>query len=109
QGDRFYAIADGSFDVVMGGRHITNAERGAGFGEVALLANVARTATVTARRAGSLLAIDRVPFLTAVTGYEPSRQAAWGTIRTLDFDADFDLIVDESDRHRRPIGPAESP
>jgi MFS family permease len=91
QGDRFYAIADGSFDVVIGGRHITTSERGAGFGEVALLANVARTATVTASRAGSLLAIHRMPFLTAVTGFEPSRDAAWGAIRTLEFDDEFDV------------------
>ncbi|MGZ4722682.1 MAG: cyclic nucleotide-binding domain-containing protein [Ilumatobacteraceae bacterium] len=109
QGDRFYAIADGSFDVVRGGRHIASAQRGAGFGEVALLANVARTATVTACRAGSLLAIDRVPFLTAVTGFEPSRQAAWGTIRTLDFDTEFDVAVDDPDPPRRSIGPAEPP
>ena len=90
QGDRFYAVADGSFDVVTGGRHVATSERGAGFGEVALLANVARTATVTATRAGSLLVIHRVPFLTAVTGFEPSRQAAWGTIHTLEFDGEFD-------------------
>jgi MFS family permease len=90
QGDRFYAVADGSFDVVVGGRHVATSERGAGFGEVALLANVARTATVTATTAGSLLAIQRVPFLTAVTGFEPSREAAWCTIRTLEFDGEFD-------------------
>ena len=95
QGDQFYAIADGSFDVVAGGRHVATSERGAGFGEVALLANVARTATVTASRAGSLLVIHRVPFLTAVTGFEPSREAAWGTIRNLDFDAEFKLDGDD--------------
>jgi hypothetical protein len=91
EGDRFYAIADGSFEVDIGGRHIGTLERGSGFGEIALLAGVARTATVTAGRPGSLLAIQRGPFLTAVTGFEPSRQAAWGTIRTLDIDLDVGL------------------
>jgi MFS family permease len=86
EGDRFYAVADGSFDIVTGGRHVSTAERGGCFGEVALLANVARTATITANRSGSLLAINRVPFLIAVTGSDSSRQAAWGVIRTMGLD-----------------------
>jgi MFS family permease len=90
-GDRFYAVADGSFDVDIGGRYVTTVERGAGFGEIALLADVARTATVTARGPGALLAVEREPFLTAVTGSELSRQAAWGLIRTLDVDLDVDV------------------
>ena len=89
EGDRFYAIADGMFDVSMGGEHVRTAQRGSGFGEIALLANVARTATVTARTHGSLLAIHREPFLAAVTGFESSRRAAWGTIRTLRIDFDI--------------------
>lgn len=93
QGDVFYAVADGTFDIVTKGAHVMTAERGAGFGEVALLANVPRTATITARRAGSLLAIRRVPFLVAVTGSDSSRQAAWGVIRTMGLD------VDEEDPH----------
>jgi hypothetical protein len=88
EGDLFYAVADGAFDIVTNGAYVTTAERGAGFGEVALLANVPRTATITARRAGSLLAIHRVPFLVAVTGSDSSRQAAWGVIRTMGLDVD---------------------
>jgi CRP-like cAMP-binding protein len=87
-GDRFYAVADGSFDVDIGGRYVRTAERGAGFGEIELLADVARTATVTARGPGGLLAVEREPFLTAVTGSDLSRQAAWRLIRTLDVDLD---------------------
>ena len=89
EGDQFYAIADGLFDVSMGGEHVRTAQRGSGFGEIALLANVARTATITARSRGSLLAIHREPFLAAVTGFESSRRAAWGTIRTLRIDFDI--------------------
>jgi hypothetical protein len=32
------------------------------------------------------LAINRVPFLIAVTGSDSSRQAAWGVIRTMGLD-----------------------
>lgn len=92
-GDQFYAVTEGSFDVTMGGIHIRNLVRGASFGEVALLADLPRTATVTATQPGSLLAIERGPFLIAVTGHDSSRQAAWGAIRTLQFDVDVDLKV----------------
>ena len=90
EGDLFYAVADGAFDIVTKGAYVKTAERGAGFGEVALLASVPRTATITARRAGSLLAIHRVPFLIAVTGSDSSRQAAWGVIRTMGLNVDAD-------------------
>ncbi len=79
-GDRFYAVAEGAFDVEMDGTHIRVAARGDFFGEVALLADVPRTGTVTARGAGVLLAVDRVPFLVAVTGSDTSHAAAWGVI-----------------------------
>ena len=88
EGDLFYAVADGAFDIVTKAGYVKTAERGAGFGEVALLANVPRTATITARREGSLLAIHRVPFLIAVTGSDSSRQAAWGVIRTMGLNVD---------------------
>lgn len=83
-GDTYYVVADGSFDVSMDGGHVRTATRGGSFGEVALLADVARTGTVTAEVPGSLLSIDRVPFLIAVTGHDSSRQAAWGVIRTME-------------------------
>jgi MFS family permease len=88
-GDVFYAVVDGSFDVAMSGRRIRSAERFSFFGEVALLADVPRTATVTASSAGSLLAIDRVAFLIAVTGTDSSRQAAWGVVRSLTLESDL--------------------
>ena len=80
-GDCFYAVADGSFRIVRGGRPVDTAGRGDGFGEVALLADVPRTATVTAIGPGALLAIDRDAFLLAVTGHAPSHEAAWTVIR----------------------------
>ena len=85
-GDRFYAVAGGTFDVIATGEHVHTVERGACFGEVALLADVPRTATVTARVDGELLAVDRVPFLVAVTGSDVSHAAAWGAVHAMDLD-----------------------
>jgi predicted MFS family arabinose efflux permease len=80
-GDHFYAVADGSFDVDMRGEVVEVLHRGAGFGEVALLAGVPRIATVKANRNGSLLRIGRGPFLEAVTGCDSSFDIAWTAIR----------------------------
>lgn len=82
-GDAFYAVVDGRFAVTQGGVTINDIGRGDGFGEIALLADVPRTATVTATTAGSLLAIDRDPFLVAVTGHEPAHDAAWTVIELM--------------------------
>lgn len=81
--DRFYAVTDGAFDIVRDGERIRVARRGSCFGEVALLAEVPRTATVTALEDGALLAIDRVPFLVAVTGRDASLAAAWGFVQAM--------------------------
>ena len=82
-GDLFYAVVDGSFEIEMSGTRMRTAERLSFFGEVALLADVPRTATVTANSAGHLLAIHRTDFLTAVTGTDSSRVAAWGIVEAL--------------------------
>lgn len=81
-------MADGAFDVVMSGRLMRVANRGDCFGEVALLAAVPRTATVSANGVGTLLAVDRVAFLTAVTGADTSLAAAWGVVRAMELDTD---------------------
>jgi hypothetical protein len=68
-GDRYYAIADGTVEVIKDGRRIATHTRGEGFGEIALLHNMTRTATVAAVTAATLTAIEREPFLVAVTGH----------------------------------------
>lgn len=51
-GDRYDVVADGVFEVVVGDELVRCVDRGDGFGEVALLADVPRTATLTARDDG---------------------------------------------------------
>jgi MFS family permease len=76
-GDRFYVLASGALDVVRAGRPLrTMTQTGDGFGEIALLRGVPRTATVTTTVETTLLAIDRAPFLAAVTGHPDAFAAA---------------------------------
>jgi MFS family permease len=67
-GDAFYVIADGEFSVTVdGAQKAGSLGPGTGFGEIALLHAVPRTATVTAVTAGRVLAIGSEQFLAAVT------------------------------------------
>lgn len=75
-GDAFYVIADGEVDVAADGRPLQTLRRGDAFGEIALLRDVPRTATVTATSPVGLLVITRDEFLAAVTGYPESAAAA---------------------------------
>lgn len=86
-GHRFFTVATGRFEIAVDGALVQTVERGGSFGELALLADEPRAATVTATCDGSLLAIDRRPFLVAVTGHDSSRQAAWGIMQRLHGDA----------------------
>jgi hypothetical protein len=75
-GDRFYVIAEGSAAVEIDGAARRALGRGDFFGEIALLRDVPRTATVRAVDELRLYALERDDFIAAVTGYAPSREAA---------------------------------
>ena len=75
-GDHFYLIVDGSAAVSVRGAPKPSLQRGDCFGEIALLRNIPRTATVTAKQPLHTLALGRKEFLTAVTGNSASVAAA---------------------------------
>ncbi|MDX6407838.1 MAG: hypothetical protein QOE13_909 [Gaiellaceae bacterium] len=79
-GDRFYLIKEGTLDVYVDGKLVQSLEPGESFGEIALLRDVPRTATVKARTDVVLYALDRRHFLAAVSGFGPSLSAAEGVI-----------------------------
>lgn len=75
-GDRFYLIDAGQVEVFEDGVFRRNEGPGECFGEIALLHDVPRTATVRTTEDTRLLALDRDRFLLAVTGHRRSHQLA---------------------------------
>ena len=75
-GDVVYVIAAGTVDVVHDGHHLATLGRGDVFGEIALLHDVPRTATVAANEECRLYTLQRDEFLAAVTGHAPARSGA---------------------------------
>lgn len=75
-GDRFYVIDSGQFDVVVAGERAPTLEEGDHFGEIALLHDVLRTATVTSVGYGVVWALERDDFLRTLTGAAPQARRA---------------------------------
>lgn len=76
EGDRFYVIESGTVEVTKEGRHVVDLGPGDFVGEIALLRDVPRTATITATSALVLQALDRAHFIPAVTGQGEFHEAA---------------------------------
>lgn len=76
RGDRFFVIADGQVAVEIAGSSVRTLAAGDFFGEIALLRDVPRTATVRATTPLRLLALDRQTFLATVARHPGSAEAA---------------------------------
>jgi MFS family permease len=75
-GDRFYIVDSGEVEIEIDGRVANVLGPGDHFGEIALLRDMPRTATVRARKETRLHALERDAFLGAVTGHSGSTEAA---------------------------------
>lgn len=74
--DHFYVIVSGSVEVTTGGEVLRVEGAGDFFGEIGLIRDVPRTATVTAVEPTELIALDREDFLEAVSGVGEAKRAA---------------------------------
>lgn len=76
RGDRYYLVVDGRLQVLQTGVEVGRIGPGGSFGEVALLRDVPRSATVVCLDESRLLTIGRDHFIEAVTGHPSSESIA---------------------------------
>jgi MFS family permease len=74
EGRTFFAIAEGAVQVSVDGAAVRRLTRPSGIGEIALLRQVPRTATVAAAGPVVLYALEGDAFLTVVTGHDATRR-----------------------------------
>lgn len=83
-GDKFYLVTDGAVVVSQRNTGLTTIERGGHFGELALMTDAVRSATVHATRPTTLLAIDRDAFVHLVRqDHALGVKLLWGLTRQL--------------------------
>lgn len=75
-GDRYFLLVEGTVEVIIDGEWRRRRGPGESFGEIALLEDCPRTATVRAETEVVTLAIGREVFLEAVTDHPMTQQAA---------------------------------
>jgi CRP-like cAMP-binding protein len=80
-GDSWYLLADGRVDVELDGERVRTLGVGEGFGEIALLRDVPRTATVRTAAPTVLYRLPREVFLEAVTGNPHAARAGAELVR----------------------------
>lgn len=73
EGDNFYVVESGSYRVLKDGRQVFLYAGSGYFGELALMYNARRSATVEATTAGVLWALDRITFRHIITEAQQKR------------------------------------
>ena len=82
-GDRYYVIESGEADVIGDGHVVASLGQGEGFGEIALLRRIRRTATIRAASELRLQALRSEHFLPVVLGFTPSAREAETVVDTM--------------------------
>ena len=82
-GDRYFVIESGEAEVIGDGRVVATLGPGEGFGEIALLRRIRRTATVRAGSELRLQALRSDHFLPVVLGYTPSAREAGAVVDSM--------------------------
>lgn len=100
--DRYYVIEDGVADVVGDGQLVARLGPGDGFGEIALLRRVSRTATVRAATNLRLQTLTSDRFLPVVTGFPPSAREAGTSV-----DSMLHRFSPGASAEDRPTGPED--
>ncbi|MGA9746019.1 MAG: MFS transporter [Nocardioides sp.] len=81
ESDLFYVIESGRVGVTQGGRVLREEGAGDYFGEIGLLRDVPRTATITALEDTRVVVLTRDDFLLAVSGHGEARRTAESTVK----------------------------
>jgi len=89
-GDCYYAVADGQVSVTRLGRIVQTLSRGGGFGELALIRDIPRGATVTATTDVLMYRIRKEPFIETLIGHASAALAAEEIITGYPGDQDAD-------------------
>ncbi|CAI2166887.1 9912_t:CDS:2 [Funneliformis geosporum] len=77
EGDYFYAIEHGIFEIFVNGQLVLEVGNGGSFGELALMYNTPRAATVRAKTDGTLWAVGRETFLLTITSSVYRKRSAY--------------------------------
>lgn len=75
-GDRYYIVAEGIFDIDVSGTLVATRGPGTSFGELSLMYNTPRAATVKAKVPSTLWALDRATFRRALVAAAEKRRTA---------------------------------
>ena len=89
EGDNFYVVDTGRFEVYVGDKKVTEVGPGGGFGELSLLYGQPRAATVTAATDAIVWSVDRLTFRRIVMAFTFKKRKEHDTFLKVMTDAGY--------------------